>query len=132
MKKNSTEIFVVNEELRKKELALSDLSQRCSVILNDLRESDLYDSAERMSAVVNTLQSEVAMRIGEGRGMKSGREGWVWLGNTSDYHYFKKGRSLCRRWTIPTSPKFSAREIGRAYNCLACVTAFKKSGNPMR
>lgn len=121
-----------DEELRKKELVLSELSLRCSVVLNELRELDLYDSAERMSTVVNTLQAEIAMRATESRGGKPGREGWIWLGNTSDYHYFKKGRSLCRKWTIPTNPQFREREIDRAYNCLACAAALRKSGESRR
>ena len=28
------------------------------------------------------------------------KEGWSWLYNSPKYHYFREGRSLCKRWMI--------------------------------
>lgn len=114
------------EEFERYKAVLSDISARCSSLCTDMGESGLYDSLERMESVCNTVVAEISLRLVERHMGKKSPEGWVWLYNTSNYHYFRNGKSLCKRWVVPTTPKFVEREVDRTYNCQLCSSFLKQ------
>lgn len=50
-------------------------------------------------------------------------EGWTWLANSPKWHYFRDGRSLCRRWMLFGSGHDYATEenLTSPDNCKACA-----------
>ena len=55
------------------------------------------------------------------------KEGWNYLVNSPKWHYFRDGRSLCRRWGIYGKNEDSQQgNNGSPDNCKACRTALEK------
>lgn len=55
------------------------------------------------------------------------KEGWNYLFNTPKWHYFRDGRSLCKRWMIFGDN--ADAQLGKNEspdNCKACRTALEK------
>lgn len=57
------------------------------------------------------------------------KEGWKWLTNSTKWHYFRDGRSLCRRW-MTFGTIFEQGNNNSPDNCKACIKALEKeAGN---
>lgn len=48
------------------------------------------------------------------------REGWNWLFNSSKWHYFREGRSLCGKWMTLGNPEYQQGNDNSPDNCAAC------------
>ena len=49
-------------------------------------------------------------------------EGWTWLSDSSKWHFFRGGMSLCRKWGWPgTADMISDSEIFENNKCKACA-----------
>lgn len=54
------------------------------------------------------------------------KEGWGWLINSTKWHYFVDGRSLCRRWQILFPIKLERGNKDSPDNCKACRKILNK------
>lgn len=55
------------------------------------------------------------------------KEGWNYLVNSPKWHYFRAGRSLCKRWmTFGTNADAETGNNDSKDNCKACRTALEK------
>lgn len=53
---------------------------------------------------------------------KEEEEGWTWLMNSTKWHYFRGGRSLCRRYMVLGRPEFEGDSPNSPDNCRTCQT----------
>lgn len=53
-------------------------------------------------------------------------EGWTWLMNARKWHYFRDGKSLCKKWMILSSKELEAGNPDHPDNCKTCSMALKK------
>jgi hypothetical protein len=53
-------------------------------------------------------------------------EGWSYLFNSPKWHYFRAGRSLCKRWMILGRGEFEQGKDNSPDNCKACIKAVEK------
>lgn len=47
-------------------------------------------------------------------------EGWTWLHNSTRWHYFDEGRSLCGKWMILSCDNLEIGNDNSPDNCAAC------------
>lgn len=52
-------------------------------------------------------------------------EGWVFLSNSKKAHYFREGRSLCRKWGYMGNA-YEADEFESADDCKDCRSRLNK------
>jgi hypothetical protein len=52
-------------------------------------------------------------------------EGWTYLYNSPKWHYFRGGRSLCKRW-MTFGSEFEQGMDKSPDNCKGCMTALEK------
>lgn len=52
-------------------------------------------------------------------------EGWVWLVNSTKWHYMRNGQSLCRRWGYFGST-YEQGNDNSSDNCKTCQRALAK------
>jgi len=52
-------------------------------------------------------------------------EGWTYLFNSPKWHYFRGGRSLCKRW-MTFGSEFEQGNDKSPDNCKGCMTALEK------
>jgi len=53
-------------------------------------------------------------------------EGWTYLLNSPKWHYFRDGRSLCRKFLLLGKPEFDGDEPNSPDNCAKCQTLRNK------
>jgi hypothetical protein len=53
------------------------------------------------------------------------KEGWKWLINSTKWHYFRNGTSLCGKW-MNLGEDFEQGNDESSSNCKACKTALRK------
>ena len=61
----------------------------------------------------------------------NGIEGWTWLSNATKWHYFREGRSLCRRYKLFKHPS-EGYELGNNesnHNCKKCREKLQKEAS---
>lgn len=51
-------------------------------------------------------------------------EGWTFLWNSTKWHYFVEGRSLCGRFLLLANPAFDCH-IDSPDNCKACLRKYQ-------
>lgn len=56
----------------------------------------------------------------------SEKEGWTWLWNSTKWHYFKNGQSLCRRFMLLGKGDFEQDNNNSPDNCKACKKVLDK------
>ncbi len=63
---------------------------------------------------------------------RNDKEGWTWLRNSKQWHYFREGRSLCGKFALFVKPQ-DGFEIGNnesKNNCTGCKKKIlKEVGN---
>ena len=53
-------------------------------------------------------------------------EGWKWLINSKKWHYFRDGRSLCKKWMNLAGNEFEQGNDDSVDNCPTCRKALAK------
>lgn len=50
------------------------------------------------------------------------KEGWTWLRNSRKWHYFRAGKSLCKRYMLLKHPSegYESGNNGSTDNCASC------------
>ena len=56
----------------------------------------------------------------------SQEEGWTWVHGTPKWHYFRDGRSLCKRWMLLAKPELEIGNDESFDNCRDCRNRLKK------
>jgi hypothetical protein len=54
------------------------------------------------------------------------KEGWTYLYNSPKWHYFREGRSICKRWMTLGNPELEQGNDNSKDNCKACIKALEK------
>jgi len=58
--------------------------------------------------------------------MEKNKEGWTWLTNSTKWHYFVEGRSLCGKFMLLSIPELEQGNDGSLDNCMACRKKLEK------
>jgi len=48
------------------------------------------------------------------------KEGWTWLINSTKWHYFRNGKSLCGKWMTFGNPDLEQGNNNSPDNCKSC------------
>ena len=62
----------------------------------------------------------------DGSGSDEINEGWTWLYNTTKWHYFKEGRSLCGKWMVLSKQDYELGNDDSPDNCKTCQKKLAK------
>lgn len=72
------------------------------------------------------VATSVACEASSGAGCSARPEGWKPLINSHKWHYFRDGRSLCRKWMTLGDGELDPRTIKSPDNCAACYRIREK------
>ena len=53
-------------------------------------------------------------------------EGWKWIINDNDWHYFKNGKSLCKKWATLSNKGLETGNDSSSDNCIRCKNIKEK------
>jgi hypothetical protein len=53
-------------------------------------------------------------------------EGWTWLINSKKWHYFREGKSLCKKFLLLQYPEFEQGNDHSPDNCKQCIKQLEK------
>jgi hypothetical protein len=54
------------------------------------------------------------------------KEGWTWLFNSKKWHYFRDGKSLCKKWALLGSEDLEQGNDNSPDNCITCKKILNK------